>query len=222
MVGWLCYALLYTCIHFCRLIRWWRWSINGVENLPPREQGGIIVAMNHVHWVDIPAVGAMLPFRYRLSWFGKSELFKHPVAGWWLRQMNVIPVNRGRRDLSALDSSTEALRDGAVLLIFPEGHRSRSGVLLPGRGGAVRMAMLSGTPIVPVTITGTEHGLKGTLTRRPVHLQVGQPLRIPPTPDGKIPPVLMDQLTNDMMLSIAAMLPPAQRGPYAELPDLTG
>jgi len=218
MVGWLCYALIYTFIHFCRLIRWWRWSIGGVENLPPREQGGMIIAMNHVHWVDIPAVGAMLPFRYRLSWFGKSELFKHPVAGWWLRQMNVIPVNRGRRDLSALDSSTEALRDGAVLLIFPEGHRSRSGVLLPGRGGAVRMAMLSGTPIVPVTITGTEHGLKGTLTRRPVRLQVGQPLRIPPTPDGKIPPVLMDQLTNDMMLSIAAMLPPAQRGPYAELP----
>jgi 1-acyl-sn-glycerol-3-phosphate acyltransferase len=217
MVGWFCYALLYSFIHVCRLIGWWRWSITGVENLPPRESGGMIIAMNHIHWVDIPAVGAMLPFRYRLSWFAKSELFRNPVAGWWFRQMNVIPVNRGKRDLAALDSSTEALRNGAVLLIFPEGHRSRTGVLQPGRGGAVRMAMQSGAPIIPVTITGTEHGLKGTLSRERVHLHIGKPMLVPPSPDGKIPADKMEQLTNEMMLRIAAPLPPAQRGPYAAM-----
>jgi 1-acyl-sn-glycerol-3-phosphate acyltransferase len=217
MIGWLCYAALYAFIHTCRLIGWWRWSIKGLANLPPREASGMIIAMNHIHWVDIPAIGAMLPFRYRLSWFAKSELFRNPVMGWWFRQMNVIPVNRGKRDLAALDSSVEALRSGAVLLIFPEGHRSRNGVLQPGRGGAIRMAMQAGVPIVPVTIAGTEHGFRGTLSRRPVRLSVGAPLRVPPSVDGKLPTDRMEQLTTELMLRIAAPLPPEQRGPYAAL-----
>jgi 1-acyl-sn-glycerol-3-phosphate acyltransferase len=218
MIGALIYGFLYTSLHFCRLIGWFRWSIEGLERLPPREGGGMIIAMNHVDWMDIPVIGAMLPFKYRLSWVGKSELFKHPLGGWFFRQMQVIPINRGKRDTAALETSAQALRDGAVLLIFPEGTRSRSGVLRTGRGGAVRLAMQSGTPIVPIAVTGTEHGLRGTLTRRRVHLRVGRPFVVEPTPDGKIPPQMMEQLTETMMRRIAELLPPEQRGAYAELP----
>lgn len=218
MFGWLCYGFLYAAFNFVRLIRWFRWSADGLENLPPREAGGMVIAMNHVHWADIPAIGTTLPFAYRLSWVAKSELFRNPIAGWWFRQMNVIPINRGRRDTAALETMSQALRDGAVLLIFPEGTRSKSGVLKEGRGGAVRLAMQSGAPIVPVAIVGTEHGAVGTFTRRPVHLRIGEPYTVPPTPDGKIPPDLMEQLTNDMMRRIADLLPPERRGPYARLP----
>lgn len=174
----------------------------------------MIIAMNHINWLDIPVIGALLPFAYRLSWLAKSELFTNPIARWWLLEMQVIPIKRGRRDLAALDASADALRAGAILLIFPEGHRSRNGVLQPGRGGAIRLAMQAGVPIVPIAITGTEHGLRGTLLRKPVHVQVGAPLMIAPTADGKIPPDLMEQLTQEMMERIAALLPPAQRGPY--------
>jgi 1-acyl-sn-glycerol-3-phosphate acyltransferase len=219
MVGWLCYGFLYVLIHTFRRIGWWRWSIEGLEQLPPREAGGMLIAMNHVHYMDIPAIGAMLPFRYRLSWVAKSELFRNPIAGWWFRQMQVIPIKRGRRDLAALDTMADALRDGAVLLIFPEGTRGKTGVLREGRGGGVRLAMQAGVPIVPVAITGTEHGLKGTLLRRPVRLHVGAPYLVPPTPDNKIPPELMDQLTNEMMGRIAVLLPPERRGFYAQLPS---
>jgi 1-acyl-sn-glycerol-3-phosphate acyltransferase len=219
MVGWLCYGFLYIAFNALRLIRWFRWSVEGTENLPPREAGGMLIAMNHINWLDIPVVGTLLPFPYRLSWVGKVELFRNPIAAWWLRQMNVLPINRGRRDVAALDTMAEALRGGAVLLIFPEGTRSKSGVLKEGRGGAVRLAMQSGVPIVPVAIIGTEHGPAGTLARRPVHLRIGRPYTVAPTADGKIPPDLMEQLTNTMMGRIAELLPPERRGPYPQLPD---
>jgi 1-acyl-sn-glycerol-3-phosphate acyltransferase len=217
MIGWLSYSFLYSIIRALRLVPF-RWKVEGLENLPPRDAGGMIIAMNHVHWLDIPAIGGSLPLRYRLSWLAKSELFRNPLLSWWLRQMLVIPINRGKRDLAALDAAVTALRNGAVLLIYPEGHRSRDGVLLPGRGGAVRLAMQSGMPIVPVGIIGTERGLLGSLTRKPVTLRFGTPYTVAPTADGKIPPELMDQLTTEMMQRIAALLPPARRGPYAQLP----
>lgn len=218
MFGWLCYGFLYVGFHFLRLIRWFRWTSDGIENLPPREAGGMIIAMNHVNWIDIPVIGTMLPFAYRLSWVAKSELFRNPIARWWFRQMSVIPINRGRRDTAALDTMSQALRDGAVLLIFPEGTRSPSGVLKEGRGGAVRLAMQSGAPIVPVAVIGTERGPAGTFTAKPVRLRVGKPFTVAPTPDGKIPPELNEQLTGEMMHRIAMLLPPERRGPYAQLP----
>jgi 1-acyl-sn-glycerol-3-phosphate acyltransferase len=214
MLGTLMYGMLYVFIHTMRRIGWWRWRVTGVENLPPREMSGMIVAMNHVHWVDIPVIGAMLPWPYRLSWLGKEEIFRNPIAGWWFRQMKVIPIKRGKRDIAALETSVDALKSGAVLLIFPEGHRSRTGILQQGRGGAVRIAMQAGVPIVPIAVVGTEHGLKGTLTGKPVTMHIGKPYIVAPTKDGKIPPDMMDQLTTDLMQRIAAMLPEAQRGPY--------
>lgn len=215
MFGAIVYALLHGLLNFFRVIGWWRWNVEGMENLPPRGQGGMIIAMNHIHWMDIPVIGGSLPYSHRLSWLAKSELFENPLAGWFFRQMQVIPIKRGKRDLAALERAIEALRGGAVLLIFPEGHRSRSGVLMPGHGGAVRLAMQAGVPILPVAVSGTEHGLSGSFRRRPVHLQIGKPYNVPSTPDNKIPPELMEQLTADMMQRIAAMLPPERRGPYA-------
>lgn len=218
MVGALMYAIIYGTIHFFRLIGWWRWNVEGIENLPSRQASGMIVAMNHVNGLDIPAVGALLPFAYRLSWLGKIEIFENPIAGWFYRRMNVIPIKRGRRDVAALDVAVEALKAGAALLIFPEGHRSRSGVLQEGRSGAIRMAIQADVPIVPLAITGSEQGLKGTCLRRQLTIRIGKPYMITPTESGKVPSSLMDQHTTDLMLRIAMLLPEDRRGRYAQLP----
>lgn len=215
MIGTVIYAFLYLLLHFLRKIGWFRWRIEGVEHLPPHDTGGMVMVMNHIHWIDIPAVGALLPFSYRLSWLAKIEIFEHPLASWFFRSMNVIPIKRGKRDVAALETSAEAVRQGARLLIFPEGHRSQTGVLQHGRGGAIRLAMRSNAPIVPIAIIGTEHGLKGTLSRKELLVQIGTPYVVEPTRDGRIPPDMMDHLTTDMMLRIATLLPEEFRGPYA-------
>jgi 1-acyl-sn-glycerol-3-phosphate acyltransferase len=216
MVGKIIYFISHILIHAMRKIGWWRLRIEGLEHLPPREQTGMILVMNHIHWIDIPVVGALLPFAYRLSWLGKAELFEKPLWRWFFRAMQVIPIKRGRGDLAALETATEALRAGVILLIFPEGHRSRNGLLQKGRGGAVRLAMRAQVPLIPVAVIGTEHGLGGVLRGKPVKLRIGEPYRIAPTAEGKIPPDLMEHLTTEMMLRIGALLPAEYRGVYAD------
>ncbi len=221
MLGTLIYAILYIFIHLCIKIGWWRWRVEGYENLPPRDAGGIVLVMNHVHWLDIAAIGALLPFAYRVSWLAKSELFATPISHWFFSTMHVIPVRRGKGDFMAIDTATDALRQGAILVIFPEGHRSRTGQLQKGRGGAVRLAMNSGMPIVPLALTGTQAGLRGTLLRQPVHLRIGKPYWIEPVGEGKLAPDTMKRLTDAMMIRIADMLPEEYQGVYANHKRLT-
>lgn len=215
MMGVLMYAILWYGQWFFRTIGWWRWEIRGLENLPPRDQGGMVVAVNHLHWFDVMILGGSLPFSYRLSWIAKIEVFNSSVARWFFRQMNVIPIRRGARDMAALEAAEEALKRGAVLTIFVEGHRNPEGELQQGRGGAVRMAARAGVPIVPIAIEGTQGGLRGAFGRRHLRVSIGKPYH-PDSNGHHIPPKRMDELTEEMMLKIAALLPEQYRGYYRE------
>ncbi len=214
MAGAFFYWVLWVGQRFLKLF-WWRWEIEGLENLPPREQGGMVIATNHIHWFDVPILGASLPRAYRLSWIAKIEIFVGGVANWWLRQMQVIPIRRGARDLAAMQAAEQALRDGAVLTVFAEGHRSRDGKLQEGRGGAVRLASRAGVPILPVSINGTQGGPLGAFLRRKITIRIGKPYH-PAVQGTHIPPARMDELTDEMMLKIAALLPEEQQGYYRE------
>lgn len=213
MLGAFMYFCIWLPLNVVRLI-WWNWKIEGKENLPPRGQG-MILAVNHINWTDIHILGASLPLSHRPWWIAKIEMFLNRAITWWLREMQVIPIKRGKRDTAAMDASETVLREGGVLIVFPEGHRSRDGGLLEGRGGAVRLAVRTGAPIVPIVLWGTENGLKGAALRKPIHVKIGKPFTMS-APSGKIPWDRMNELTESMMLHLAELLPAEYWGFYRE------
>src|SRR4029079_16643897 len=95
------------------------------------------------------------------------------------------------------------------------GHRSRTGGLLEGHGGAIRLATRTGSPIISIALLGTEAGLKGAVLRKPIHVQIGQPYYVHVT-ESKIPFDRMNELTDEMMLAIARLLPEQYWGFYHE------
>lgn len=192
--------------------KWLRWQVSGLDNLPARSSGFVLV-VNHITWTDIWLVAATLPLTHIPHWLAKAELFG-PVTGWWFRGMQAIPVRRGQSDSTAMDQAVAALKAGHILIVFPEGTRSRTGQLGKGRGGAVRMALRAGVPIVPVALTGVENGITApaTITYGPAWQPVSQ------SGVENIDPDEMQALTDTMMRHIAALLPEQYHGIYATTP----
>jgi len=213
MLGVLFYRLVWVALWVLRHV-WWKWTITGQAHLKPRGQA-MILAVNHLNWTDTCVLGASLPLSLQPTWMAKAELFAHPVAAWWLRAIQVIPVSRGRHGLGALAAAEEALKSGAALIIFVEGHRSDTGGLQEGQGGALRLAARSGVPIVPIALWGTEAGLGGICLRRPIHVSIGEPYAIS-TETSKISQQRMTELTDELMLRLAALLPERYWGVYRD------
>ena len=113
MPGTIMYLAIYSLVGiFCRIF--WNFRIEDKENLPPR-QGGILLASNHLSWTDVYMIGATVPVAYRPTWFAKKEVFKNRFTSWFLRSMNVIPLDRGEADRHAYLAAKGALEHGAAM-----------------------------------------------------------------------------------------------------------
>lgn len=129
----------------------WRMEIIGVENLP--ESGGMIIASNHVSYLD-PAV-LVASFNRKIYFIAKKEVFKNTFVSFLLKNMNAFSVDRKNVDMFAFKKAMNILREEKVLGIFPEGTRSSNGELQELKMGALKIAMKTGVPILPVGINGT-------------------------------------------------------------------
>ena len=119
-----------------------------------------IYCVNHQSAMDIPVLFESLPVQFRFV--AKRSLFNIPFMGWHLRRSGHIPVDRDRprEALKSMKKAAQEIREGKSVLLFPEGHRSRNGELLPFKSGSFYIAILAGVPIVPITLNGTSHVLK--------------------------------------------------------------
>jgi len=127
----------------------------GTEHIPPT--GLVILAANHCSYLDPLMVG--LGLTRQISFLAKQELFRIPLLGMWLRWVGVFPVARGEGDMKALRTSLRLLKEGAVILLFPEGTRSQDGRLQKLETGVSWLAIQSGVPVLPVYIAGTNRAM---------------------------------------------------------------
>lgn len=196
------------------LLLFGRLDIQGTENFP--RKGPYIIAVNHLHWMDIPALFVVLP--HEVATFAAEKWERHWFVGTLLRLFgHAIFVQRGEADRKAISQALQWLKNGGVLGIAPEGTRSRSGVLQKGKSGAAYMASRTGVPIVPVAIWGQEKFWKEVrrLRRPTIHVRVGKPFVLPGTPN-RAKGAQLDAYTEEIMLRIARMLPEAYRGYYRD------
>jgi len=129
----------------------WRMEIRGIENLP--ESGGFIIASNHVSYLD-PAV-LVASLNRKIYFITKKEVFKNIFVSFILKNLNAFSVDRENVDMLAFKKAINILREEKVLGIFPEGTRSSNGELQKLKLGAIKIAMKTGVPILPVGIIGT-------------------------------------------------------------------
>ena len=114
--------------------------------------GGVLVVANHQSYLDpiLAAVGMPRPFHP----MARNSLFRFAPFVWLIRSLNAFPVRRGTADLAAVKEALRRLKAGGVVLVFPEGTRTRDGSIGPLHGGAVPIAARAGVPILPMVIDG--------------------------------------------------------------------
>lgn len=140
---------------------WFRVRIEGSDHIPP--EGAAIIAPNHKNFLDAFFVG--IGTRRHVRYMAKAELFRGPL-GWLFMRLGAFPVRRGEADEEALETARAILSGEGVVVLFPEGTRvEQADALGSPHHGAGRLAVETGTAIVPAAITGTAHLWRGALPK---------------------------------------------------------
>jgi 1-acyl-sn-glycerol-3-phosphate acyltransferase len=194
-------------------------EVNGIEKLP---EGNVIVAANHLGRLDTAALLCILD-REDIIMPVAEKYRDHPLYGAIGRAANAVWLNRFEADYSAFRQILERMKQGGLLVIAPEGTRSKTEALQEAKMGVAFLASKSGYPILPVAVTGTEdRGILENLKRfrRSKITATAAELMYVDIPKGKGREEAMRQVTDEIMCQIAALLPESYRGVYADHPRL--
>lgn len=194
-------------------------EIHGTEKVP---EGNFIAAANHLGRLDTAALLCVIDREDIIM--PVAEKYKHhPLYGAIGRAANAIWLNRFEADYSALREILARMEKGGLLVIAPEGTRSKTEALQEAKLGVAFLASKSGYPVMPVAVTGTEdravlENLK-RFRRSKIVVRGGDPFKIE-IPKGRGREQAMREATDEIMCQIGALLPEKYRGVYADHPRL--
>ena len=203
---------------------WFRWNIEGDENIP--RSGPALLAFNHISYLDPLAAAYVVDKAHRVPRFlGKSELFQDKRIAWILKGAKQIEVKRGTATAPmALDNAFAALRKGEMVVVFPEGTITDDPDLkpLPAKTGAARLALGSGVPLTPCAVWGTQNiWPKGYAKnwwppRQDILVRIGEPIQATGDPSSPAAwQTVGERLTEAIEVLVASLRPavPDRRRP---------
>jgi 1-acyl-sn-glycerol-3-phosphate acyltransferase len=197
-----------------------RVEVTGYENLP--KEGSFVITTNHLGFVDVP-IAFYAVDRWDMFVMIGEKWQNIGLFRWVGKYFNFVFIDRFNPDIKTLRRVISLMRENNILVIAPEGTRSRTGSLIEARPGASYLATKLNRPIVPVGITGTEdEALLGNLKRLRrgyITVTAGPIFTLPPLPRENRDEALK-LYTDEIMCHIAALLPEKYRGVYANHPKL--
>jgi 1-acyl-sn-glycerol-3-phosphate acyltransferase len=202
MLYWLIKAVLTPILRVCYRVR-----VEGRDHVP--RQGPVILAANHRSFMD--SIFLPLVIRRRVTFVAKAEYFDSRKTAWFFRGVGQIPIRRegGSASERALASATEVLETGGVFGIYPEGTRTRDGLLHRGHTGVARLALRTGAPIVPVGMIGTDE-IQATDAKLPrffrkVTIRFGDPIPLAHYVGRQDERIVLRQITDEVMFEIGQL-----------------
>jgi len=193
-------------------------DFQGIEDLPDRNHGGAIIAINHISYLDFALAGtAALPMKRYVRFMAKKELFDNKLAGPLLRGMHHISVDRSNGSASFVQA-LRALRDGEIIGIFPEGTISVSFEIKELKSGVVRLAQGAGVPVIPTIIWGSQRlwtkKVKRNLRQRgvPISVTFGEPIYFEKNSDVEAGEAILRSAMLKMLHEIQEKYPDSHQG----------
>ena len=156
-------------------VLFFRIRLRGILNEP--EEGPVLVVPNHQSHLDPPMIGMF--FRRPLNYMARETLFKFPPLGWLIRTLGAIPIDRDGVGLSGMKETLRRLKYGQMVLVFPEGSRTRDGQLGALKPGFCALARRGGVKLLPVGIAGAYRAWPRSRSapgRATVQIRVGKPI----------------------------------------------
>ncbi len=203
-----------------------RFTILGEANVP--RHGGAVMAINHIGYLDFAIAGtAVLPAGRLPRFMAKREVFDHPISGPLMRGMHHISVDRSNGAPSYVQA-LKALRAGEIVGVFPEATISRTFELKEMKSGVVRLAMDSGTPIIPTIVWGSQRiwtkRQKRNFKRNhfPITIAIGSPYQVSPDADIEIEMAKLREKMSELLLLAQANYPDVPNGEPWAPPRLGG
>lgn len=182
------------------------WTFHTGGQLPENKRNPYVMVSNHESFVDMLLISHL---KIEMKWMSKESLFKIPLVGWMMRMSGDISLIRGDRasGSAALDQCKVWLQRQVSVMIFPEGTRSVTGEMREFKDGAFRLAIETGTPVLPLVVHGTRTALRKHDWRMgdsDAEVRVLEPIPTDGLTEADIP-MLRDKVRNLMISELATM-----------------